>query len=85
MLIDCNIQNHQLIFDWLYECLDSAEIWVLSAKNVTNFTAIQFSPPRVMFKHKGTSNNNPNSLCVNIDEFWELYLYSIVYAVTLWR
>lgn len=32
---------------------DSAEIWVLSARNVSNTTTIQFSPPRVMFKHKG--------------------------------
>lgn len=54
---------------------DSAEIWVLSAKNVTNSTAIQFSPPRVMFKHKGSFDRN--RVVVSLRNTW---LYPIYYA-----
>lgn len=54
---------------------DSAEIWVLSAKNVTNSTTIQFSPPRVMFKRKGSFDRN--RVVVSLRNTW---LYPIYYA-----
>lgn len=54
---------------------DSAEIWVLGAKNVTNSTAIQFSPPRVMFKHKGSFDRN--RVVVSLRNTW---LYPMYYA-----
>nr|XP_022304336.1 uncharacterized protein LOC111111572 isoform X3 [Crassostrea virginica] len=54
---------------------DSAEIWVLSARNVSNTTTIQFSPPRVMFKHKGSFDRN--RVVVSLRNTW---LYPIYYA-----
>ncbi|XP_061179561.1 uncharacterized protein LOC133188197 [Saccostrea echinata] len=54
---------------------ESAEIWVLSALNVTNSSNIRFSPPRVMFKHKGSFDRN--RVVVSLRNTW---LYPIYYA-----